>query len=123
MPDSDVVSGFSRSLLRYAVALAAVLWAAAGLHGQSSDVIQFIFTSDSHYGITRPEFQGAKDVDAHIVNAVLVAKINTLPNVKLPRTFWSIPATSPIGRKSTTRSLSKAPPSHGVNSRPTTSKA
>jgi hypothetical protein len=46
--------------------------------------IQFIFTSDPHYGITRDRFQGATQVDAHVVNAAMVAKINKLPNVKLP---------------------------------------
>ncbi len=46
--------------------------------------VQFIFTSDSHYGITRSAFQGATNVDAHVVNAALVAKMNTLPDLTLP---------------------------------------
>src|ERR1700681_3896381 len=75
----------SKGRFHLACLLAAALWAAAGLHGQSSNVVQFIFTSDSHYGITRPAFQGGINVDAHVVNAALVAKINTLPNVKLPK--------------------------------------
>jgi hypothetical protein len=45
---------------------------------------QFVFTSDSHYGLTRPAFQGAANVDAHIVNAAMVAKMNTLPDLTLP---------------------------------------
>ena len=47
-------------------------------------VIQFVFTSDPHYGITRDNFQGASKVDAHIVNAAMVAKMNALPVLKLP---------------------------------------
>jgi hypothetical protein len=71
----------SRRLL--AVVLAAVLWAAAGTYGQSA-IVQFIFTSDAHYGITRPAFRGAAKVDARIVNGALVAAINSLPSLNLP---------------------------------------
>ena len=46
--------------------------------------IQFIFTSDAHYGITRAEFQGKKTVDAHTVNAAMIAQMNTLPGMTLP---------------------------------------
>jgi hypothetical protein len=46
--------------------------------------VQFIFTSDAHYGITRDNFQGATKVDAHIVNAAMIAKMNTLPGMKFP---------------------------------------
>lgn len=46
--------------------------------------IQFIFTSDAHYGITRAAFQGKTKVDAHVVNAAMVAQMNTLPGVTLP---------------------------------------
>ncbi len=46
--------------------------------------IQFIMTADPHYGITRKAFQGASKVDAHLVNAAMISKINALPNVKLP---------------------------------------
>lgn len=45
---------------------------------------QFVFTSDSHYGLTRPNFQGATNVDAHVVNAAMVAQMNTLPTLTLP---------------------------------------
>lgn len=47
-------------------------------------VVQFVFTSDAHYGITRTAFQGATNVDAHTVNAAMVAKMNTLPDLTLP---------------------------------------
>ena len=67
--------------------MAVALWAAASPRAQPSAAggVQFIFTSDAHYGLTRPAFQGASNVDAHIVNAALVAGINSLPAVRLPK--------------------------------------
>ena len=47
--------------------------------------IQLIYTSDAHYGITRARFDGDSNTDAHIVNARMIAKINALPAVLLPR--------------------------------------
>lgn len=47
-------------------------------------ILQFVFVSDSHYGITRQSFHGAKDVDAAIVNAFLVSKVNALPASIIP---------------------------------------
>jgi hypothetical protein len=38
--------------------------------------VRFVFTSDAHYGLTRPRFRGQHDVDAHVVNAALVDAIN-----------------------------------------------
>lgn len=38
--------------------------------------IAFAFTSDAHYGLTRSRFRGRDQVDAHVVNAALVAAIN-----------------------------------------------
>jgi hypothetical protein len=46
--------------------------------------VQFVFTSDAHYGLTRPAFRGGRNVDAHIVNAALVARINELPQARFP---------------------------------------
>jgi len=46
--------------------------------------IQMIYTSDSHYGITRANFQGATSVDAHIVNAAMVAKMNGMSILSFP---------------------------------------
>jgi predicted MPP superfamily phosphohydrolase len=40
--------------------------------------IRFVFTSDAHYGLTRPAFRGRTNVRAHDVNAALVADIDTL---------------------------------------------
>jgi hypothetical protein len=63
----------------------------AGCEKKNEDVksddlstIQFVFTSDAHYGLTRPVFQGGTNVDAHVVNAAMVAKMNTLPTLTLP---------------------------------------
>jgi hypothetical protein len=59
-------------------------WAAVVPLGQSNQV-QFVFTSDAHYGITRSEFRGGVNVDAHVVNAAMIARINELSHVSFPR--------------------------------------
>jgi hypothetical protein len=46
--------------------------------------VQFVFTSDAHYGLTRPSFRGRRNVDARVVNAALVSAINSLPRVRFP---------------------------------------
>ena len=46
--------------------------------------IQFVFTSDLHYGITRPVFRGNSDVDSQVVNRALVAQINRIPEAVCP---------------------------------------
>jgi hypothetical protein len=61
----------------FLVLLSALLW------GQSAPV-QFIFTTDSHYGLTRPAFRGAANVSAHVVNAAMIAKMNKLPEASFP---------------------------------------
>ncbi|MCX6335751.1 MAG: metallophosphoesterase [Bacteroidetes bacterium] len=50
----------------------------------NSNLIHFVFTSDPHYGLTKATFQGANNVDASIVNAALVNKLNALNAVTLP---------------------------------------
>jgi hypothetical protein len=50
----------------------------------SSATVQFVYTSDSHYGVTRPSFRGRQDVDAHVVNKAMVAQINALAGATLP---------------------------------------
>jgi hypothetical protein len=40
--------------------------------------IQFIFTSDAHYGLRRTEFRGRTNVDAQTVNRAMVARMNDL---------------------------------------------
>ena len=50
----------------------------------NNNLIQFVFTSDQHYGLFKINFQGATNVDAKLVNAALVAKMNTIPTLILP---------------------------------------
>ena len=46
--------------------------------------IQIIFTSDVHFGITRPAFDGDSNVRSTVVNARLVTTMNALPSLSLP---------------------------------------
>jgi hypothetical protein len=79
-----------------AIIAAAVLFFSPLGAQEPSSVIQFVFTSDAHYGITREAFRGATNVDARIVNAALVAKINTISTVSFPRD-GGLKSTRPIG--------------------------
>jgi hypothetical protein len=47
-------------------------------------VIQIVYTSDVHFGITRHTFDGDSNVSSNLVNARMVAKINGLPALWLP---------------------------------------
>ncbi len=47
-------------------------------------VVQMVFTSDAHYGITRAKFRGDTNVTGHAVNAAMIKQINTLPGLTLP---------------------------------------
>jgi Calcineurin-like phosphoesterase len=55
-----------------------LLWAQAAK-------VEFIFTSDVHYGITRAAFRGGADVDAKVVNAAMVKQINRMPEAVFPK--------------------------------------
>jgi Calcineurin-like phosphoesterase len=59
-------------------------------------VVQFVFTADAHYGITRSSFRGAKDVNARIVNRALVASINALTATPFPAD-GGLRARGPVG--------------------------
>ncbi len=48
------------------------------------NIIQFIFTSDAHYGITRKTFRNDTAVSGHVVNAAMIKEMNKLPQIKLP---------------------------------------
>lgn len=50
----------------------------------TNNILQFVFTSDQHYGLTKTTFQGASNVDARIVNAALVGKLNALSTITFP---------------------------------------
>jgi hypothetical protein len=77
-----------------AVALVAALSARAGAAG--GPFVQFVFTSDAHYGLTRAAFQNGTDVDAHVVNMAMVARINSLPRTTLPNDD-GVRAGQPVG--------------------------
>jgi len=47
-------------------------------------IIQFIYTSDAHYGLSRPKFMGDTNVSAHVVNAAMIGKMNSIPDLTLP---------------------------------------
>jgi len=47
-------------------------------------LIQIIYTSDVHFGITRSAFDGDSNVASEIVNARLVSTMNSLPSLLLP---------------------------------------
>jgi hypothetical protein len=46
--------------------------------------VQFLFTSDAHYGLTRAQFRGHANVDAHVVNAAMIGQMNRVPGLRLP---------------------------------------
>jgi len=47
-------------------------------------IVQMVYTSDAHYGITRKSFRGDTDVSAAIVNATMISAINSVPQLTLP---------------------------------------
>jgi len=61
-----------------------VVGLAFSFSGSVQAQIQMIYTSDSHYGITRTNFQGSTAVDAKVVNAAMVAKMNGMSFVSFP---------------------------------------
>jgi hypothetical protein len=76
--------------------VAFVSTAAATPNAPATGSVQFVFSSDAHYGITRPAFRGAKDVDARTVNQALVASINRLATAAFPGD-GGIGAGGPVG--------------------------
>ena len=47
-------------------------------------IIQFIFCSDVHFGITRKEFRGQQDVPSRKVNDAMIKAMNGLTRLQLP---------------------------------------
>lgn len=72
-----------------------ILWALPGAAqksaaqksvAQTSDtILQFVFTSDVHYGITRAHFRGADSVPSTVVSRAMIAAIKDLPAHHLPQ--------------------------------------
>jgi len=56
-------------------------------YGQSktSPVINMVFSSDAHYGISRAKFRGDSNVNSHIVNAAMIQQMNSIPALTLPQ--------------------------------------
>lgn len=50
----------------------------------ADSILQFVFTSDVHYGITRAHFRGADNVSSAVVNRAMIASINRLPGSTIP---------------------------------------
>jgi hypothetical protein len=76
------ISVTSRNLLLAAALLFSKL--AVAQNQSSGQVINFLFTSDAHYGITRHNFRGDTAVRGHQVNAAMIAAMNTVPQLILP---------------------------------------
>jgi hypothetical protein len=65
-----------------------LVFAALSCSGQDTSpdsLLQFVFTSDLHYGITRPHFRGADSVPSTMVNRAMIAAINRLPGSMVPK--------------------------------------
>ncbi|HEY9001104.1 MAG TPA: metallophosphoesterase [Mucilaginibacter sp.] len=56
-------------------------------YGQSktSSVINMVFSSDAHYGISRTKFRGDSNVSSYIVNAAMIQQMNSIPDLILPQ--------------------------------------
>jgi hypothetical protein len=81
-----------------ALAVAQLSMPVSGWSQSAHDSItQFVYTSDAHYGVTRPRFQGGTNVDAHTVNAAMVGAMNELPTRTLPCDDGGVRACQPVG--------------------------
>lgn len=69
-----------RWILRLALMVVIVALLPALRTTAGADSIQFIFTSDAHYGLRRTGFRGQTNVDSQTVNRAMVAQMNGLPH-------------------------------------------
>jgi len=67
-----------------------------GTRDTTSRILQLVYTSDAHFGITRKVFRGEDSVSSFIVNKAMIAQINTLPDVPLPGD-GGVNAGNPVG--------------------------
>ena len=72
-----------------------VVWAVTAARLVAAPVT-FVFTSDVHYGLNRGNFRGTGNVEAQVVAAAMVAKINRLPATVLPND-GGLRAGQPVG--------------------------
>lgn len=54
------------------------------INNQQPTLINIVYTSDVHYGITKKVFRGDSNVTSHVVNAAMIKQMNTLPELLLP---------------------------------------
>jgi hypothetical protein len=73
-----VTSIINTPLMKYLLITAFVFFF---LHAGQSQITRIVFTSDLHYGVTRPHFRGEDSVPSFIVNAAQVGAIKTLPHI------------------------------------------
>ncbi|MGZ3812876.1 MAG: metallophosphoesterase family protein [Mucilaginibacter sp.] len=66
--------------------MAVIVWSPQKGHsqGKGSAVINMIFTSDAHFGISRGKFRGDTNVASYKVNAAMIRQINTIPYLNVP---------------------------------------
>lgn len=67
-----------------AVGMSCATAGGAAVRERARTTVQFVFTSDVHYGLTRASFRGESNVPADVVNQAVVRSINSLPDVVLP---------------------------------------
>ena len=89
------LSRFRPALFRTSAVILALFSARLQSAAAAPDVT-FVFTSDVHFGIARGRFRGGSYVDATVVNAAMVQKINLLPGTRLPQD-GGLRAGEPIG--------------------------
>ncbi len=80
----------NRHLRASLASLALVVLSACGSSSNPQTEIQFVYTSDAHYGITR-SFRGATGVSAQAVNQALVGQLNAISTALLPTTDGARP--------------------------------
>jgi hypothetical protein len=69
----------------FSCALFLLVSCSGDLFGQKSgSVLQLVFCSDVHFGLTKPVFRGQKNVASAGVNAAMIEQMNALPNNRLP---------------------------------------
>lgn len=78
------------------ISILAGLVGALGGSANAGGVVKFLFTSDLHYGITRPRFHQAGSVDAQIVNRAMIRKMNAISAQSAPADSGVL-AGSPVG--------------------------
>jgi hypothetical protein len=77
--------------MRWLACIGVALWASVEIAvvvptsaATSAVPVQFVFTSDAHYGLARATFRGAVNVPASVVNRALVAVVNSVPATRFP---------------------------------------